>query len=59
MPKLTHAEVKRLIRQYREAAREEKYANTQHVAVCNHATVHFTKDGAYVEATIWVPKEDL
>lgn len=60
--KLTHAEEARLIDRYREIAKSvsARFGNTSNpVNVNNYGSVQIVEDGAFVECTIWIPKEEL
>ena len=60
---MTHHDTKRLYLAYRAKARElyedVGLVESAHVHVSDHANVQMTEDGAFVEVTVWVPKEKL
>jgi len=60
---MTPVEAKRLYRAYRRTA-QLLYENTgkvdtQHISVRDDATVHRIAEGAFVEMTVWIPREDV
>ena len=64
---MDHHETKRLYLAYRAKARElfeERIhfmpcPSDKWIKVSEHANVQMTEDGAFVEATVWIPKEKL
>lgn len=57
---MTHEEAKRLYLAYRAKAKEMiAKIEGERLTVSNHANVQMTEDGAFVECTVWVPKEVL
>ncbi len=64
MEQLTHKELKERYLRYRERARElytEEHdaMNRRSITVTQHAQVSVCEDGAFVEATVWVPASEL
>ena len=57
---MTRDEQKKEYQSYQDAARK-LCAELPNVTVLNHPTVHVTadRDGAFVEAVIWVAKEKI
>ena len=63
---LTHSESKTQYRGYRTIAREmyQDFSKMdgklyRSIEIPEHATVHFTEDGAFIEAVVWVPVSEL
>lgn len=54
---MTHQETKNLIDRYHERA-VEIYQHT-HIHISNIKNVQICETGAFVEAMIWVPKEEI
>jgi hypothetical protein len=57
MKELTHAEVRELLMRYKEKAKE--IYQFPGVSINEIGSIQLMSDGAFVEAVVWVAKEDL